>query len=82
VRQEGLICAIEVVDDFKTRRPFPWTERTGIRICEAARRHGLLTRPIGDVLVLMPPYCTSEEQMAKMADALWRGLLEILPVQA
>jgi adenosylmethionine-8-amino-7-oxononanoate aminotransferase len=82
VRQEGLVCAIEIVDDFKTRQPFPWTERIGMRICEAARKHGLLTRPIGDVLVLMPPYCTTEEQLAMMVEALWRGLLEILPIQA
>ena len=82
VRQEGLICAIEVVADFKTREPFPFAERIGPRVCEAARKHGLLTRPIGDVLVLMPPYCTSEEQLAQMVEALWRGLIEILPVQA
>jgi adenosylmethionine---8-amino-7-oxononanoate aminotransferase len=80
VRQEGLICAIEIVDDFKTRRPFPWTERLGHRVCEAARKHGLLTRPIGDVLVLMPPYCTSENQLAKMIEALWLGLVEVLPI--
>ena len=60
VRQEGLICAIEIVRDFKTREPFPFAERIGHRICEAARAHGLLTRPIGDVLVLMPPYCCTE----------------------
>ena len=82
VRQEGLICAIEIVDDFTTRRPFPWTERLGHRVCEAARRHGLLTRPIGDVLVLMPPYCTSEDELAKMVEALWLGLNEVLPPQA
>ena len=80
VRQEGLICAIEIVHDFATRQPFPFTDRIGHRICEAARAHGLLTRPIGDVLVLMPPYCTSEHQLARMVNALWLGLNEILPV--
>jgi adenosylmethionine-8-amino-7-oxononanoate aminotransferase len=79
VRQEGLICAIEVVRDFKTRESFPFAERTGHRVCEAARRHGLLTRPVGDVLVLMPPYCTTEDQIAQMVDALWLGLNEVLP---
>ena len=79
VRQEGLICAIEIVRDFKTRQPFPFTERIGHRICEAARKHGLLTRPIGDVLLLMPPYCVTEDQLAQMIDALWLGLTEILP---
>jgi adenosylmethionine-8-amino-7-oxononanoate aminotransferase len=80
VRQEGLICAIEIVHDFKTRQPFPFTERIGHRICEAARAHGLLTRPVGDVLVLMPPYCVTENQISQMVNALWLGLNEVLPI--
>jgi adenosylmethionine-8-amino-7-oxononanoate aminotransferase len=79
VRQEGLIGAIEIVRDFATRESFPFADRVGHRICEAARAHGLLTRPIGDVLVLMPPYCTTEAQLAQMAEALWLGLNEVLP---
>jgi len=79
VRQEGLICAIEIVRDFKTREPFPFAERIGHRICEAARKHGLLTRPVGDVLVLMPPYCATEDQISLMAEALQLGLGEVLP---
>jgi adenosylmethionine-8-amino-7-oxononanoate transaminase len=46
VRQEGLICAIEIVEDFQTRQSFPFAQRVGHRICEAARKHGLLTRPV------------------------------------
>jgi len=79
VRQEGLICAIEIVRDFDTREAFPFANRIGHRICEAARAHGLLTRPIGDVLVLMPPYCTTAAQLKRMVEALWLGLAEVLP---
>ncbi len=79
VRQEGLICAIELVDDFDSRQPFDFAERVGHRVCEAAQAHGLLTRPIGDVLVLMPPYCVTEEQLGAMVEALWRGVNEVLP---
>jgi len=82
VRQEGLICAIEIVRDFKTRQPFPFAERIGHRICEAACEHGLLTRPVGDVLVLMPPYCVTENQIAQMVEALWLGLNEVLPANS
>jgi len=80
VRQEGLIFAIEIVRDFATRQPFPFTDRIGHRICEAARAHGLLTRPVGDVLILMPPYCTTEAQLTHMVDAVWLGLNKVLPV--
>jgi adenosylmethionine-8-amino-7-oxononanoate transaminase len=79
VRQEGMICAIEIVRDFETRAPFPFADRIGHRICEAARAHGLLTRPVGDVLILMPPYCVTQNQLAQMVDALWLGLNEVLP---
>ena len=65
--------------DFKTREAFPFAERIGHRICEATRKHGLLTRPVGDVLVLMPPYCATEDQISRMVEALWLGLGEILP---
>jgi adenosylmethionine-8-amino-7-oxononanoate aminotransferase len=79
VRREGLIAAIELVRDFRTRAPFPFAERIGHRVCEAAKQHGLLTRPIGDVLLLMPPYCVTEAQIAEMTGALGRALNEVLP---
>lgn len=80
VRQEGLIGAVELVRDFKTRERFPFAEAIGLRVCTAAQKHGLLTRSVGDVLILMPPYCSSEGQVAKMVDALWLALNEILPM--
>jgi len=78
VRQEGMLCAIELVENFDTRRPLPTTARTGFRVCRAAQAHGLLTRPVGDVLVLMPPYCSTRRQIHSMAQALWAGLCEVL----
>lgn len=79
IRREGTICAIEIVQDFTSRQRFPFEHRYGHQICEAARHHGLLTRPIGDVLLLMPPYCSTDEQLVQMADALWAALCEVLP---
>ena len=80
VRCEGMICAIEIVEDFATRARFSPEQRIGFRVSEAARAHGLITRCVGDVLVLMPPYCVSEEQIAQAVEALWRGLCEELSV--
>lgn len=78
VRQEGLILAVELVADAETRRPLDPAARTGWHVCEAAREAGLLTRPVGDVLVLMPPYCTTPEQMKTMAEALEQGVKKVL----
>ena len=80
VRQEGMILAIELVEDFTTRTPFDRKKRLGATVSEAARAHGLLTRPVGDVLLLMPPYCATEDQLAEMANALFRALCDVIPM--
>lgn len=70
IRQVGLIVGVELVQDWHTRRTFPLSERAGIRVCEAMARRGVLTRPIGNVIVLMPPYCTTVSEAKQMITAL------------
>ncbi len=70
IRQVGLVAGIELVKDWRTREPFALRERAGIRVCEAMAKRGVLTRPVGNVIVLMPPYCTTREQLQKMVSAL------------
>ncbi len=78
IRQVGLIAGVELVRDWRTRRPFALRERAGIRVCEAMARRGVLTRPVGNVIVLMPPYCTTRAQMQKMVQALGESVSEAL----
>lgn len=80
VRQEGGILAIEVVANRTTRARFPAKERRGARICRAAQDLGLITRPIGDVLVLMPPFCSTDGEIETMAESLYQGILREIPV--
>ena len=77
VRQVGLIAGIELVRDWRTREPFTLHERAGIRVCEAMARRGVLTRPVGNAIVLMPPYCTTQAQLQKMISALREAIKEI-----
>jgi adenosylmethionine-8-amino-7-oxononanoate aminotransferase len=79
VRQEGFVLAIELVANFATRAPFDKSRRIGFHVSEMAKKYGLLTRSIGDVLVLMPPYCTTEEQLEQMTQALFQALQDVLP---
>jgi adenosylmethionine-8-amino-7-oxononanoate aminotransferase len=74
VRQVGLIAGIELVKNWRTREPFDLRERAGIRVCEAMAKRGVLTRPIGNVIVLMPPYCTTAAQLEKIIAAMREGL--------
>lgn len=68
VRQCGFIAGIDV----KANGP-----ATGARVCIAARKHGLLTRPIRDTVVLMPPYCISDSQLETAVTAVARAAAEI-----
>jgi adenosylmethionine-8-amino-7-oxononanoate aminotransferase len=77
IRQVGLIAGVELVKNWRTRKPFDRRERAGIRVCEAMTRCGVLTRPVGDVIVLMPPYCTTPAQVRRMVDALRQGCEEV-----
>jgi len=80
VRQEGAILAVEIVADRTTRQSFPTVERRGAHICQTAREFGLLTRPIGDVLILMPPYSTTLGELEQMVSALRKALAREIPV--
>jgi adenosylmethionine-8-amino-7-oxononanoate aminotransferase len=77
VRQVGLVVGVELVRDWRTRRPFDLRERAGLRVCDAMTKHGVLTRPIGNVVVLMPPYCTTPGQAHRIVDALRNGITEV-----
>lgn len=70
IRQVGLVAGIELVKDWRTREAFQLEARAGIRVCEEMARRGVLTRPIGSVVVLMPPYCTTDAQLAQMVAVL------------
>ena len=79
IRQVGLVVGIELVKKWRTREPFSLRERAGIRVCEALARRGVLTRPVGNVIVLMPPYCTTAEQLGKIVSSLRSAIGEVLP---
>jgi adenosylmethionine-8-amino-7-oxononanoate aminotransferase len=72
VRQRGLIAGIELVADQATKAEFPWSAQVGARVCREARKHGLLIRPIADILVIMPPLAITVEQLGEMLDVIDR----------
>jgi adenosylmethionine---8-amino-7-oxononanoate aminotransferase len=78
IRQVGLVVGIELVKNWCTRKPFDLRERAGIRVCDAMARRGVLTRPIGNVIVLMPPYCSSAAQVRRMVSVLGEAVEEVL----
>lgn len=74
VRQRGLIAGIELVRDRATKEPYPWEQRRGIAVCDHARREGVLLRPLGNVLVILPPLAISLEELDEICAAVERGI--------
>lgn len=73
-RQCGLIAAIELVADRESGQPFDWRERRGWQVCQHARRHGVLLRPLGDVIVIMPPLAITPAEIDQIAAAVEAGI--------
>jgi len=74
-RQCGMIAGIEVRRSCGER--FPWQEQTGARVCIAARQYGLLTRPIMDTIVLIPPLCIPGAQLERATEAIQRAIQDV-----
>ena len=74
LRQTGMILAIELVRDRRTREPFDWRERRGLRLYEHALSRGVLLRPLGPVVYWMPPYVIGEDEVALLAEVTAEGI--------
>jgi adenosylmethionine-8-amino-7-oxononanoate aminotransferase len=67
IRQRGLMAGVELVRDKATKEPYQAAERVGWRVIEAARADGVIIRPLGDVIVLMPPLAVSIPDLERLA---------------
>jgi len=79
VRRCGMIAAVELVQDVETKEPYPWQERCGAKVCDHALTEGVWIRPLGNVIVLMPPLAISMNQLDRIAQAVERGIVAATP---
>lgn len=68
IRQKGFMVGIELVKSKKTRRPYQPKEKIGQRVIMEARKRGVIIRPLGDVIVLMPPLAITEDLLHRLLD--------------
>jgi len=73
----GLIGGVELVEDKKSKKPYAFELQMGYRVCNSAREKGLLIRPLGNVIVIMPPLCISEENLQKMLSIIKDSIVEV-----
>jgi len=79
VRQKGIMVGIELVADRETLAPFPAARRTGHLVTLAARRRGVILRPLGDVVVLMPAPAMPLALVDELLDAALESIEEVAP---
>jgi len=68
IRMRGLMVGIELVLDQESNRPFAPELRMGRRAVLEARKRGVILRPLGDVVVLMPPLSITMDEMALLVE--------------
>jgi adenosylmethionine-8-amino-7-oxononanoate aminotransferase len=78
VRQRGFIAALELVRDKEKKEDFPPEEKTGIKIIQHARKLGLIIRPLGNVIVIMPPYVITREELKTMLDIIRESIDSVI----
>ncbi len=74
VRQCGMILAIEMIKDKRTRTPYPWQERRGQKVYRHGLQNQALLRPLGDVVYFMPPYVIQPTEIEHLAKVAWQGI--------
>jgi adenosylmethionine-8-amino-7-oxononanoate aminotransferase len=78
IRQTGLMCGIELVADRATKASFAPGDRIGYHICLALRDRGIFLRPLGDIIVLMPPLSSTDAELRILAEAVRASIVERL----
>jgi adenosylmethionine-8-amino-7-oxononanoate aminotransferase len=74
IRQRGLMVGVELVRDRANHAEYEYELRVGHQVCLEARKHGAMLRPLGNVVVLMPPLAMSEAQLTQLAAAARAGI--------
>jgi adenosylmethionine-8-amino-7-oxononanoate aminotransferase len=74
VRQKGFMVGIELVKNKRTRKPYLPGEKIGQKVILEARKRGVVIRPLGDVIVLMPPLAIEESTLRELVDVTYNSI--------
>ena len=75
VRNKGLMAGVELVIDKQTKEAYPWEEKVGWKVAYHARDNGVIIRPLGNVVVIMPPLSISIDNLRQMLAVLRRAII-------
>jgi len=70
IRQWGFMVGIELVEEKTHRTNYPPEKRVGHRVIQEARKRGVMIRPLGDVIILMPPLTIAQDEIRMLLDVV------------
>ncbi len=79
LRHRGFTAALDLVPAAGGGAEYPVALRAALQVCLCAREHGLLLRPLGDSLLLVPPLCLDESELGELVARTRRAIDETLP---
>ena len=74
IRQWGFMVGIELAEDKDSRKSYPMAKRIGHKVILDARKRGVMIRPLGDVIILMPPLTITENELASLVDVTYQSI--------
>ncbi|PIQ85545.1 MAG: adenosylmethionine--8-amino-7-oxononanoate transaminase [Candidatus Omnitrophica bacterium CG11_big_fil_rev_8_21_14_0_20_45_26] len=77
IRQKGLMAGIELVADRRTKKPFELNRRAGAAVTMRAREKGVIIRPLGNVVVLMPPLSITHQELNQLLKVVYQSIREV-----
>ncbi|MBR7797219.1 MAG: adenosylmethionine--8-amino-7-oxononanoate transaminase [Bacillota bacterium] len=77
IRQLGFMVGIELVKNKQTKEPFPFEKRVGYDVSLKMRQLGMLTRPVGDTIVFMPPLSSKRQELREMIKIMEASIQQI-----
>ena len=77
IRQKGMMVGVELVKDRRTKEKYAKAAGIGKKVTVAARGHEILIRPLGDIIVIMPPLSIEEEEVKKLLGGIYAAIWEV-----
>jgi len=77
IRQQGFMVGIELVKNRRTKTPYPLKDKAGINVILECRKRGLIIRPLGNVIILMPPLSMSTKDLKRMVEIVHASIEKV-----
>jgi adenosylmethionine-8-amino-7-oxononanoate aminotransferase len=77
IRQQGMMIGIELVKNKKTQTEYSWHDKTGIKVCNDLRSRGVILRPLGNVIVVMPPLSITKAEINLLLRLIYDSIKKV-----